>query len=83
VLQPSGLADVAPKRTALPMVGAFTALDGEQPRFLDLGLPGVDERAQIRAAAVRQGVWPPKGGPANLTKMTSTLCAPVPFSPLH
>jgi len=73
-----------PKRCALsPMIGAFTALDGEQPRFLNIwAYQSVDERAQIRAEAVKQGVWPPEGGPANLTKMVSTLCAPVPFSPL-
>lgn len=77
--------DAVPKRTALsPMVGAFTALDGEQPRLLNIwAYQSVDERAAIRADAVKQGVWPPHGGPANLTKMTSTLCAPVAFSPLR
>ena len=76
--------DAVPLRTKLsPMVGAFTALDGEQPRFLNIwAYQSVDARAQIRADAVKQGVWPPKGGPANLTKMVSTLCVPVPFSPL-
>ena len=77
--------EAVPARTRLsPMVGAFTALDGEQPRFLNIwAYQSVDERAAIRADAVKQGVWPPKGGPANLTKMTSTLCAPVAFSPLR
>lgn len=77
--------DAVPKRTALsPMIGAFTALDGEQPRFLNIwAYQSVDARAVIRADAVKQGVWPPQGGPANLTKMVSTLCAPVPFSPLR
>ena len=76
--------DAVPRRTALsPMVGAFTALDGNQPRFLNIwAYQSVDERAVIRANAVKQGVWPPAGGPANLTKMVSTLCAPLPFSPL-
>jgi NIPSNAP len=76
--------EAVPLRTQLsPMVGAFTALDGEQPRFLNIwAYQSVDARAQIRADAVKQGLWPPKGGPANLTRMTSTLCAPVPFSPL-
>ena len=46
------------------MVGTFTALDGEQPRFLNIWVyESVDERAQIRADAVKQGVWPPKGEP--------------------
>lgn len=76
--------DAVPKRTKLsPMIGAFTALDGEQPRLLNIwAYDSVDARAQIRAEAVKQGVWPPVGGPANLTRMVSTLCVPVPFSPL-
>ena len=76
--------EAVPKRTVLsPMVGAFTALDGEQPRFLNIwAYDSVDARAHIRAEAVKQGVWPPVGGPANLTKMVSTLCAPLAFSPL-
>lgn len=76
--------DAVPKRTKLsPMIGAFTALDGVQPRFLNIwAYDSVDARAQIRAEAVKQGVWPPVGGPANLTKMVSTLAAPVPFSPM-
>jgi hypothetical protein len=76
--------EAVPLRTRLsPMIGAFTALDGEQPRLLNIwAYDSVDARATIRADAVKQGVWPPKGGPANLTRMTSTLCAPLPFSPL-
>lgn len=77
--------DAVPRRTRLsPMIGAFTALDGEQPRFLNIwAYDSVDQRAQIRAQAVQQGIWPPVGGPANLTKMRSTLAAPLPFSPLR
>jgi hypothetical protein len=77
--------EAVPPRTKLsPMIGAFTALDGEQPRFLNIwAYESADERAAIRAVAVKHGVWPPKGGPANLTKMVSTLCAPVAFSPLR
>lgn len=73
-----------PARHAMsPCLGAFTALDGEQPRFLNIwAYDSVDARAKIRADAVAQGVWPPKGGPANLTKMQSNLCMPLAFSPL-
>jgi hypothetical protein len=76
--------EAVPARHALsPLVGAFTALDGEQPRFLNIwAYESLDERARVRAAAVQQGLWPPKGGPANLTKMQSTVCVPAPFSPL-
>ena len=76
--------DAVPARVAMsPMAGAFVALDGEQPRFLNVwAYDSLEDRARIRAEAVREGVWPPKGGPANLTKMQSTVCAPVAFSPL-
>ena len=76
--------DALPARHALsPCVGVFSALDGEQPRFLNIWAYGsVDERAKIRADAVAQGLWPPKGGPANLTKMHSDLCVALPFSPM-
>jgi hypothetical protein len=74
-----------PARHAMsPCLGVFTALDGEQPRFLNIwAYASVDERAKIRAEAVTQGVWPPKGGPANLTRMHSDLCVALPFSPLQ
>ena len=76
--------EAVPARHALsPLVGAFTALDGEQPRFLNIwAYASLEERSRIRGEAVTKGLWPPKGGPANLTKMTSTVCAPTAFSPL-
>jgi hypothetical protein len=74
-----------PARHALsPCIGAFTALDGEQPRFLNIwAYASMDARATIRADAVARGLWPPAGGPANLTRMRSTLCTALPFSPLR
>lgn len=77
--------EAVPARHALsPLVGAFTALDGEQPRFLNIwAYQSLDERAKVRAEAVAKGLWPPRGGPASLTTMSSTVCAPVPFSPLQ
>ncbi|MDP4299196.1 NIPSNAP family protein [Leptothrix discophora] len=76
--------DAVPARHAMsPLVGAFTALDGEQPRFLNIwAYESLEQRSQVRAEAVKQGVWPPKGGPASLTTMTSWVCAPTPFSPM-
>jgi hypothetical protein len=76
--------DALPARHAMsPCAGVFSALDGEQPRFLNIwAYQSVDERATLRADAVAQGLWPPKGGPANLTKMHSDLCVALPFSPL-
>lgn len=76
--------EAVPARHALsPLVGAFTALDGEQPRFLNLwAYASLEERSRVRAEAVAKRLWPPKGGPASLTRMNSAVCAPVAFSPL-
>lgn len=76
--------EAVPARHALsPLVGAFTALDGEQPRFLNVwAYENLDQRSRVRADAVARGLWPPKGGPASLTRMQSTLCVPLSWSPL-
>lgn len=76
--------EAVPARTALsPMVGAFLPLDGEQPRFLNVwAYDTLEERSRIRSEAMQKGIWPPKGGPANLTKLKSMVCTAVPFSPL-
>jgi len=77
--------DAVPARHALsPLVGAFTALDGVQPRLLNIwAYPSLETRSKARADAVAQGIWPPQGGPASLAAMQATACVPVPFSPLQ
>ncbi|MFM0049124.1 NIPSNAP family protein [Caballeronia grimmiae] len=74
-----------PERTKRsPLIGAMFALDGAVPRFLNIWpYKSVDERSRIRAEAVKDGIWPPKGGPAHLTTMESTIYVPAPFSPLR
>lgn len=74
-----------PARTqASPLVGAMYALDGKTPRFLNIWpYASLNERSRIRAETVKQGIWPPKGGPAHLTTMESTIYMPAPFSPLR
>jgi hypothetical protein len=74
-----------PERTKRsPLTGAMFALDGTVPRFLNIWpYKSVDERSRIRAEAVKDGIWPPKGGPAHLTTMESTIYVPAPFSPLR
>ncbi|MGR3911507.1 NIPSNAP family protein [Burkholderia sp. SR8] len=67
-----------------PLVGAMYSLDGAVPRFLNIWpYASVDERSRVRAKAVKDGIWPPKGGPAHLTTMESMICVPAPFSPLR
>jgi hypothetical protein len=74
-----------PERTKRsPLIGAMFTLDGAVPRFLNIWpYKSVDERSRIRAEAVKDGIWPPKGGPAHLTTMESTIYVPAPFSPLR
>jgi hypothetical protein len=77
--------NAVPERTTRsPLIGAMYALDGAVPRFLNIWpYKSVDERSRIRAEAVKDGIWPPKGGPAHLTTMESTIYMPAPFSPLR
>ncbi|HEX7386515.1 MAG TPA: NIPSNAP family protein [Castellaniella sp.] len=73
-----------PERTRLSRLScAMYALDGKTPRFLNIWpYASLNERSETRAAAVKAGVWPPKGGPAHLTTMESHIYMPAPFSPL-
>lgn len=66
-----------------PCVIAMVALDGPL-RFTNIwAYESLNARGQIRADAVAQGIWPPKGGPAHLTtNMVSTVALPTAVSPL-
>ncbi|MFZ4288499.1 NIPSNAP family protein [Variovorax sp. HJSM1_2] len=66
-----------------PCVLAMVALDGPL-RFTNIwAYSTLDARSQGRADAVAQGIWPPKGGPANLTtNMLSTIALPTAVSPM-
>lgn len=73
-----------PPRTRLsPCVVAMVALDGPL-RFTNIwAYASLNQRSQVRADAVAQGIWPPKGGPAHLsTDMFSTIALPTAVSPL-
>ncbi len=67
-----------------PCVVAMAALDGPL-RFTNIwAYDSLNARSQIRAEAVAQGIWPPKGGPAHLsTDMVSTIALPTAVSPLQ
>lgn len=66
-----------------PCVVAMVALEGPL-RFTNIwAYDSLNSRSQIRAEAVAQGIWPPKGGPAHLTtQMVSTIALPTAVSPL-
>ncbi|TYL48835.1 NIPSNAP family protein [Marinomonas sp. IMCC 4694] len=74
---------VPPRTEYSALTIAMYSLDGG-PRFTQIWpYKSANERAEIRAKTVAEGVWPPKGGPDWLTpNMTSTLAMPMAFSPL-
>lgn len=74
----------APKRAEYsPLIAAMYGVDGS-PRLTQIwAYSSLEERSQIRAKTVSDGIWPPKGGPDWLTpKMTSMIAFPMAFSPL-
>ncbi|MBU6497123.1 MAG: NIPSNAP family protein [Rhodospirillales bacterium] len=90
-LKPGGVLPTAaaweaalPERLKLsPLTFAGFTTDGPA-RFAHIWpYASTNDRAATRAAAVAQGIWPPKGGPAWLTgDMRSTIALPAAFSPL-
>ena len=72
-----------PREKLSPCVVAMVALDGPL-RFVNIwAYESLNARTQLRADAVSQGIWPPKGGPALLTtSMQSTIAMPTAGSPL-
>lgn len=62
---------------------AMYALDGT-PRIVSIWpYASLNQRSEVRAKAVADGVWPPKGGPQWLThEMQSMIALPTAISPL-
>ncbi|MDI3238023.1 NIPSNAP family protein [Acinetobacter ursingii] len=62
---------------------AMYALDGT-PRIVSIWpYASLNERSEVRAKAVADGIWPPKGGPQWLThEMQSMIALPTAVSPL-
>jgi len=59
------------------------ALDGP-PRITHIwGFGSLEERAALRARHFADGLWPPKGGPQQIARATSTICIPEEYSPLR
>lgn len=91
-LRPSGLAPIMaawegalPKRIARsPLAGAMYAIDGDTPRYMHIWpYASLDARFSIRATAVADGVWPPKGGPDHILTMRNSIYTAAPYSPLR
>jgi hypothetical protein len=72
-----------PGRAALsPLLAAMTSLTGEVIRFMHIWpYKSLEERAQLRAKAIADGVWPPPGGADYIATQQSDIYLPAPFSP--
>lgn len=83
----NGWKDAVPPRTMdtySPLSAAFYATSGTTPRIMHIWpYRSLEERLEVRTRTVRDGVWPPTGGPAQLLDMQSTIFLPSSFSPLH
>ncbi len=43
----------------------------------------LEQRQEVRATAVKTGVWPPPGGPADFVAQENCILLPAPFSPMQ
>ncbi len=67
-----------------PLVAAMYAVEGIMPRYVHIWpYASLDARAEIRARAIADGIWPPKGGIDSLLTMRNGIYVPAPFSPLR
>lgn len=76
--------NAVPERTKYSKLTiAMYALDGT-PRIVSIWpYKSLNERSEIRAQSVADGIWPPKGGPQWLThEMQSMIALPTAISPL-
>lgn len=66
------------------LLGVLHAVAGTLPRFVHIW-PYRDlvHRAETRAKAVADGIWPPPGGSPRLLTMQSEIYIPAPFSPIQ
>ena len=92
MLKPNGLAPTiaawekqAPERAKLsPILAAMYSVTGQGTRFMHIWpYPSLDVRAQTRKTAIETGVWPPAGGPDQLTTMRTDIFLPASFSPIR
>ncbi len=66
-----------------PLVALLHSIDGPSRITHIWPYASIDARFKLRAEAVAQGIWPPKGAPEWLTgDMQSTIALPTAISPL-
>ncbi|BAT57689.1 hypothetical protein GJW-30_1_00197 [Variibacter gotjawalensis] len=67
-----------------PLLTCMNSVSGRQTRFLHIWpYPSLDKRYEVRQGAIKDGIWPPKGGGENtLWDQRSDIYVPAPFSPI-
>jgi len=92
VLKPDGLGPTqtlwrewVPRRVAIsPLLAAMTSVSGAVARFMHVWpYKTLDERARLRAQAIAENAWPPRGGPDHLLAQQTDIYLPFSFSPLR
>jgi hypothetical protein len=90
-LKPGGVAPtIAAWQQAIGPAKAYTshlvanmyALDGPLRIAHIWGFSSLEQRMALRRRHYAEGLWPPKGGPEQIERATSTICLPEPWSPL-
>jgi hypothetical protein len=67
-----------------PCLAAMYSVSGGMPRFMHIWpYKSLNERQEIRAKAVADGIWPPPGGPERLLEQKAEIFLAAPFSPLR
>ena len=76
---------IAARTKLSPLVGAWYSELGALNKWVHIwAYKDAGERQRIRAEAVAQGIWPPKGPPeTTLLRQESMLVVPAAFSPLR
>jgi hypothetical protein len=74
-----------PERTKRsPLTMAMHTDLGPLNRFVHIWpYKDLNERAAVRSQAVKDGIWPPKGGEGTLVAQENKICIPASFSPLQ
>jgi len=90
-LAPDGLAEtedawakVIERRDAMsPLLGIMASIEGAPKKMLHIWpYKALEDRVKARAQASKEGIWPPPGGSAQLTSLTSELAVSTASSPL-
>jgi hypothetical protein len=69
--------------TRSPILTAMYSTTGTITRLMHIWpYKTLDQRGQIRAAAVADKLWPPPGGTAHFASMQTEIYVPAPFSPI-